>query len=465
MRKIFLLTFLALVLQQLEAQERTPYSRYGLGFVSDNNTAQSAQMGGLGAAFQSAEAVNYLNPASYASLQFTTFDAGIAGNFTKLKTQTQKSKQNSFSLNYLSIFFPANKYWTTGASLLPFSAKDYAVSQSQSFDSSNIMKFEYEGNGTLYNLSWGNGFKYKGLSVGFNIGYLFGKLNNNSFSSPLNVDGSYDNNAYTTWSFTNLKASSFIWNAGAQYKVDIKSKKDSNKTYNVVFGLAGTAPVKFSKRSYVDNGIYNFQSGYLVNRNSDAGISDFVKDYIEPKVSSQALLDTLSEKFNQSTSVKLPATFNVGIVASQGIKWKVGVDFKLQTWSKYVGYENNAASVLKNSWRVAVGGEFLPNDKNFSKFFSRMKYRAGFNYTRTNININNQPISEYGINFGLGIPLIVTTSSEEGLLQKVYIYAFNLGVEVGSRGTIKQNLVRENFVRLKIGLSLNDRWFVKRRYY
>ena len=109
MRKIFLLTFLALVLQQLEAQERTPYSRYGLGFVSDNNTAQSAQMGGLGAAFQSAEAVNYLNPASYASLQFTTFDAGISGNFTKLKTQTQKSKQNSFSLNYLSIFFPANK--------------------------------------------------------------------------------------------------------------------------------------------------------------------------------------------------------------------------------------------------------------------------------------------------------------------------------------------------------------------
>lgn len=465
MRKIFILTFLALVLQQLKAQERTPYSRYGLGFVSDNNTAQSAQMGGLGAAFQSGETVNFLNPASYASLQFTTFDAGIAGNFTKLKTQSQKSKQNSFSLNYLSIFFPANKYWTTGASLLPFSAKDYSVSQSQAFDTSNSMKFEYEGNGTLYNLSWGNGFKYKGISVGFNIGYLFGKLNNNSFSSPTNVDGSYDNNAYTTWAFTNLKASSFIWNAGAQYKLDIKSKKDSNKTYNVVFGIAGTAPVKFSKRSYVDNGLYNFQSGYLANRNPDAGISDFINDYIVPKVESQAILDTLSEKFNQSTTVKLPATFNVGIIASQGIKWKVGVDFKYQFWSKYDGYENNAASLLKDSWRVGVGGEFLPNDKNFSKFFSRMKYRAGFNYTRTNININNKPISEYGINFGLGIPLIVTTTSEEGLLQKVYIYAFNLGIEAGSRGTVQQNLVRENFVRLKIGISLNDRWFVKRRYY
>ncbi len=465
MRNIFLFIFLSVVLQQAFAQERTPYSRYGLGFVADNNCAQSAQMGGLGAAFQSPETVNYLNPASYASLQFTTFDAGVSGNFNKLKTQTLKAKQNSFSLNYLSIFFPVNKYWTTGASLLPFSTKDYSVSQSQAFDTANIMKFEYEGSGTLYNLSWGNGFKYKGISVGFNMGYLFGKLNNNTLSSPINPNGSYDQNAYTTWSFTNLKASSFVYNIGAQYNLDIKSKKDSNKTYNVVFGVAGSSPVKFSKTSYIDNGLYNFQSGYLVNRNTDAGISDFVKDYIDPRVSTQAILDTLSEKYHQSANVKIPATFNIGIMAYQGIRWKVGVDFKLQTWKKYQGYENNAASNLNNSWRVAFGGEFLPNDKNFSKFFSRMKYRAGFNYSRTNITINNQPISEYGINFGLGIPLIVTTTSEEGLLQKVYIYAFNVGVEAGSRGTVQQNLVRENFVRLKIGISLNDRWFVKRRYY
>lgn len=466
MRKIFLLSFLAILLQQVQAQEKTPYSRYGLGFVSDNNNAQSAQMGGLGAAFQSQETVNYLNPASYATLQFTTFDGGFSGNFTKLKTSTLKAKQNSFSLNYLSIFFPANKYWTTGASLLPFSAKDYSVTQSQSFDSANAMKFEYEGSGTLYNLSWGNGFKYKGISVGFNIGYLFGKLNNNTFSSPTNIDGSYDQNAYTTWSFTNMKVSSFIWNAGAQYKLAIKSKTDSNKTYSVVFGLAGSAPVKFSKKSYIDDGLYNFSTSYLSGRNTDAGLSDFVRDFIEAELSKKTIIvDTLSENFSRSTAVKIPATFNIGIVASQGIKWKVGVDFKMQMWKKYVGYENNAASNLNNSWRIAFGGEFLPNDKNFSKFFTRMKYRAGFNYARSNITINNQAISEYGINFGLGIPLIVTTTSEEGLLQKVYIYAFNVGLEAGVRGTVQQNLVRENFFRLKFGISLNDRWFVKRRYY
>ena len=109
MRNLFLLLTITVFIQQANAQEHTPYSRYGLGYAFDNNNAQSAQMGGLSAAFQSGETVNYLNPASYAALQLTTLDAGFSGNFGKIKTQTQKAKQNSFSLNYLSLFFPIKK--------------------------------------------------------------------------------------------------------------------------------------------------------------------------------------------------------------------------------------------------------------------------------------------------------------------------------------------------------------------
>jgi len=465
MRNFFLLFFSLVVLQQVNAQEHTPYSRYGLGYAFDNNNAQSSQMGGLSATFQSGETVNYLNPASYASLQLTTLDAGFSGNFGTIKTQSLKAKQNSFTLNYLSLFFPVKKYWTTGVSLLPFSAKDYLISQTTTFDTTTAVKFEYEGSGTLYNLSWGNGFKYKGFSVGVNIGYLFGKLNNNTLAYQLNKYGSFDNDAYATWTFTNTKVSSFIWNAGAQYNLPIKSKKDSNKIYNITFGIAGSAPIKFAKTTYSDEGLYTFPSSYLSYRTTDAGINDFINDYILPRVTSIQILDTLSEKFNQRKDIRLPATLNVGLMASRGIKWRAGVDFKFQPWSKYKGYEDNAASKLNNSWKVAAGGEFLPNDKNFSKFFSRIKYRAGFNYTQTNLKINNQKINEFGINFGLGIPLLLTTANDEGLLQKVLVYAFNVGFEAGSRGTTDKNLVRENFYRLKFGISLSDKWFVKRKYY
>lgn len=465
MRNFFLLFFSLVVLQQANAQEHTPYSRYGLGYAFDNNNAQSSQMGGLGAAFQSPETVNYLNPASYGALQLTTLDAGFSGNFGRIKTQTQKAKQNSFSLNYLSLFFPIKKYWVTGASLLPFSAKDYFIAQTTTFDTATSVKFEYEGSGTLYNLSWGNGFRYKGFLVGFNVGYLFGKLNNNTLAYQLNKAGTYDNDAYTTWTFTNTKVSSFVWNAGVQYNLPIKSKKDSNKIYNITFGVSGSAPIKFAKTTYNDEALYTFPSSYLAYRTSDAGINDFITDYIQPRVSSSKILDTLSEKFNQKADVRIPATLNVGIIASRGMKWKAGVDFRFQPWSKYKGYEDNAASKLNNSWRIAAGGEFLPNDKNFSKFFSRLKYRAGFNYAQTNIKINNQAINEFGINFGIGIPLLITTANDEGLLQKVLVYAFNVGFEAGSRGTTDKNLVRENFYRLKFGISLSDKWFVKRKYY
>ena len=73
---------------------------------------------------------------------------------------------------------------------------------------------------------------------------------------------------------------------------------------------------------------------------------------------------------------------------------------------------------------VAAGGEFLPNDKNFSKFFSRLKYRAGFNYTHTNININNNSINEFGINFGIGNTIVNYNRKRRGYVTKVLVYAF-----------------------------------------
>ena len=56
------------------------------------------------------------------------------------------------------------------------------------------------------------------------------------------------------------------------------------------------------------------------------------------------------------------------------------------------------------------------------------------------------------ISFGLGIPA-------GGLFSNV-----NTTVEFGKRGTTNENLVEENFVNFQLSLSLNDRWFIKRKY-
>jgi hypothetical protein len=78
-------------------------------------------------------------------------------------------------------------------------------------------------------------------------------------------------------------------------------------------------------------------------------------------------------------------------------------------------------------------------------------YRAGIRVEKSGLNIQNQAINEFGINFGLGIPV-------QGFQN------LNLGFEVGKRGTTNNGLVQEDFISIRLGLTLNDRWFVRNKY-
>jgi hypothetical protein len=40
----------------------------------------------------------------------------------------------------------------------------------------------------------------------------------------------------------------------------------------------------------------------------------------------------------------------------------------------------------------------------------------------------------------------------------------NIGLELSQRGQKDSGLVKETIVALRVGLSLNDIWFVKRKY-
>jgi hypothetical protein len=40
----------------------------------------------------------------------------------------------------------------------------------------------------------------------------------------------------------------------------------------------------------------------------------------------------------------------------------------------------------------------------------------------------------------------------------------NVGLELSQRGQKEDNLVKESLIALRVGLSLNDIWFIKRKY-
>jgi hypothetical protein len=154
-----------------------------------------------------------------------------------------------------------------------------------------------------------------------------------------------------------------------------------------------------------------------------------------------------------STKLKLPTKFTLGFGIGDVKKWSVGSEVTFQNTSNFGNRFSDISNVsYENSTRFTFGGYYIPNYKSFSNYFSRVVYRGGFRYENTGLIINGTKIMDGALTLGLGMPL-------KGAFSNV-----NIGFELGNRGTKSAGLVREHYMNFKVGLSLNDRWFVKRKY-
>jgi hypothetical protein len=86
-------------------------------------------------------------------------------------------------------------------------------------------------------------------------------------------------------------------------------------------------------------------------------------------------------------------------------------------------------------------------------YFKRINYRAGVYFHRTFLDLNATRLNEQGISLGVGLPL-----------RKAYQSMLNFTIQAGQRGTLDNNLIREQFLRLQFGITFNEDWFRKRRY-
>ena len=75
----------------------SPYSQYGLGQLSEQTSGFNRGMNGLGLGFREHNQVNYINPASYSSIDSLTFifDAGLSGQVTNFSENGQKKNANN----------------------------------------------------------------------------------------------------------------------------------------------------------------------------------------------------------------------------------------------------------------------------------------------------------------------------------------------------------------------------------
>ena len=154
-----------------------------------------------------------------------------------------------------------------------------------------------------------------------------------------------------------------------------------------------------------------------------------------------------------NTKLTLPSKTSVGLGIGAPRKWFAGVEY---TFLKASQFSNRILEIENSSFEdassISVGGFYIPKYDSFNNYFKRVVYRTGFRFEDTGLKINNEVIKEFGISFGVGLPV-----------GRIFSNA-NIGFEIGKRGTKNANLVEENFIKFQVSLSLNDRWFEKRKF-
>ncbi|WP_293874000.1 hypothetical protein [Flavobacterium sp.] len=399
----------------LAAQEGTssPYSFYGIGEVKFKGTVENRSMGGI-SVFPDSIHMNLQNPAHLASLKLTSFAIGTTYATTKSKSELDEAKAKRTSLDYLAVGIPVGKFGV-GFGLIPYSSVGYKL-QKLSSDTTPIFS-RYTGIGGVNKVFLGIGYKLtKKLNIGADLQYNFGtiKTTNLRFQDGLQY-GTRENNASDVRG-VNL-------DLGLTYQTKVKSK------YSFFSSLSYTPEAKIT--------LGNSRTIEIIQFLSSGAVSVIEQDKIPV----------------QDTSIKLPAKLSLGSGFGEVKKWLLGGEITFINNSVISNrFTDINGSTFENSIRYSVGGFYIPNYNSYSNYVKKIVYRGGIRYENTGLVIQNKSITDFAANLGLGLPLGGTFSN------------INIGLEMGKRGTVYSNLVEENYVNLSIGLSLSERWFIKRKF-
>ena len=402
-----------------QADISSPYSRFGIGTMSKNKTNTIMQgMGGICNALDGKYLLNNSNPASYAEMDSLTFlfDAGFYMKYVTYRTSNASEKGSNASFDYFDIGFGVTKWLKMGLGVTPYSNRAYT--STADFDFQYPYSIDYEGSGGLNKLYWANGFKISDkLSLGVKMNYIFGNITDETtLYFPDNI---YFHNERRT---INLSFSDLTFDFGLIFKQQLK------KDYKITFGATYSLPANM--KAHRNMFVRTMFKGYGSN--------------------TETSIDTIVYKNNEKVSVKYPQGLGAGITLQKGERWLIGIDFNWSNWQAFS--MNNVNDSLQNSWNIAIGGCYTPYNTSISNYFRKLTYRAGFHYDQTFFNIYGKSINKYGVTFGIGMPIPRAMTS------------LNIALEFGKMGTIKNNLIEESYFNLSFGISLHDRWFVKRRY-
>ena len=161
------------------------------------------------------------------------------------------------------------------------------------------------------------------------------------------------------------------------------------------------------------------------------------------------VVDTIyNDKISQ---FNIPSSLGFGVSYEIIDKLSFGLEFRTSPWNNSSGYFDNPFKNYKRSYQISSGIEIIPDAENVSSFFRRVTYRGGLLIKKSPIIINSNQFNTTALTFGLSLPV--------GSISRV-----NIGIETGKRGNINKLSIKENYLKFIVGSSINNVWFIKRKF-
>lgn len=425
----------------------TPYSRYAFGDLSSNPHSAFYGLGNTSLSMCDSISFNSFNPASYSFIinHRPVFDIGVGGQLLKLTSSTTTSQTYTFTLRGISLGLPLTKRWGMAFGITPVSSVGYDFVAHSSVDNVGDITYKYRGTGGINRLYAGTSCMVYNrenhqLSIGANLSYLFGSLIHNNIAL-------YDEQGLSTGLLhskvtKNTFISDFVGEVGMLYRGKI-------------------------------NSLTFFQLGSSVNLSSRLYARRELLAYSFDNTVTETIIDTVQYIESSTGRIYYPKKIGFGFSIDKNFKrsennatrrFIFSAQYDVQDWGKYseVFDGDTIFDNMRDSRAFGVSLQYTPYKSTIlgpdQKIWQIASYRIGFTKNSTYLQLENTQLEQYGISFGIGIPLINSNS----------LSMMNIAFETGQRGSLENSLIEEKFFNLRIGFTISphrsDPWFFKRKY-
>lgn len=409
MRKSLIILMLIVGTSACFAQGGSNYSMYGIGDIHDNLSARFESMGVAGVAVPSEYAINLSNPAMWTFLKTTRVQGGY--NYTVHNASRDNNPlytQNSLTQSAAGVSQVLMNFGIDTARGIDFNVGFYPYSNvnyylrrdlTVSDDGTDYYsKTYYTGSGGVTEAYAGLSWKpFNFLRIGARANGYFGKVS----AEVRTLFGD------------------------SQNQEQVNDRKDEVSGYSYTFGLCFEPLKNLLVGAYYEP-IADFRTRLVISYD---GQLNSVKN------------DT---SYSQKYGLDYPDRMGVGVSYTTG-KFIIAADWTHQDFKNF-RLEGDSPAKYRAYETYGIGVSRIGSHSYRAGFWDKATYNLGCGYRQQYYSVFGTDINEMYASAGMDVRLIGN-------------FMLNTAVTYGIRGKKTENLVREQFIRLNVNVSLGESWF------